>query len=181
MLRVCTLETRWGKLRFTSVLFLLQTYNLSPIMRKTNMFRLGTFYEISIQYSWKLSKTKSETPHSQEEPLETWWLNVTSDPGWDPGIEKRILGENEGYLLDVCAQLLQSCPTLCDAMDCRQLGSSVHGISQARILEWVATPSSRVSSQPKDLTCVSCTGRWILYPLGHLWTLVNNNTLESVH
>ena len=62
-----------------------------------------------------------------------------------------------------------------------QLGSSVHGISQARILEWVATPSSRVSSQPRDLTCVSCTGRWILYPLGHLWTLVNNNTLVSVH
>ena len=141
----------------------------------------GRVYEMPDQYSWKLSKTKSETPHSQEEPLETWWLNVTSDPGWDPGIEKRILGENEGYLLDVCAQLLQSCPTLCDAMDCRQLGSSVHGISQARILEWVATPSSRVSSQPKDLTCVSCTGRWILYPLGHLWTLVNNNTLESVH
>ena len=40
----------------------------------------------------------------------------------------------------------QSCPTLCDPMDCSLPGSSVHGILQARILEWVATPSSRGSS-----------------------------------
>ena len=38
------------------------------------------------------------------------------------------------------AKLLQSCPTLCDPMDC-SLGSSVHGIGQARILEWIAMPS----------------------------------------
>ena len=41
---------------------------------------------------------------------------------------------------------LQSCPTLCDPMDCNPPGSSDHGILQARILEWVATPSSRGSS-----------------------------------
>ena len=39
-----------------------------------------------------------------------------------------------------CAKLLQSCPILCDPMDCSPLGSSVHGILQARILEWVAFP-----------------------------------------
>ena len=44
----------------------------------------------------------------------------------------------------------QSCLTLCDLMDCSPLGSSVHGIFQARILEWVAMPSSRGSSQPWD-------------------------------
>ena len=44
----------------------------------------------------------------------------------------------------------QSCPTLCNPMDCRPPGSSVHGILQARILEWVAMPSSRGSSQPRD-------------------------------
>ena len=38
----------------------------------------------------------------------------------------------------VCAKLLQSCPTLCNPMDCSPPGFSVHGISQARILEWVA-------------------------------------------
>ena len=41
------------------------------------------------------------------------------------------------------AKSLQSCLTLCDPMDCSQPGSSVHGISQARILEWVAIPFSR--------------------------------------
>ena len=45
-----------------------------------------------------------------------------------------------------------SCPALCDPMDCGQLGSSVHGISQTRILEWVAIPSSRESSPPRDQT-----------------------------
>ena len=44
----------------------------------------------------------------------------------------------------VCAQILQSCPTLYDPMDVP--ASSVHGILQARILEWVAMPSSRGSS-----------------------------------
>ena len=43
-----------------------------------------------------------------------------------------------------------SCLTLCDPMDCSLPGSSVHGILQARILEWVAMPSSKGSSQPRD-------------------------------
>ena len=51
---------------------------------------------------------------------------------------------------------LQSWPTLCDPMDCSPPGSSVHGILQARILEWVAMPSSRGSSQSTDQTQVSC-------------------------
>ena len=44
----------------------------------------------------------------------------------------------------------QSCPTLCDPVDCSLPGSSVHGILQERILEWVAIPFSRVSSWPRD-------------------------------
>ena len=56
----------------------------------------------------------------------------------------------------VCAKSLQSCQTLCDPMDCSPPGSSVPGILQARILEWVAMPSSRGSSQPRDWTHVSC-------------------------
>ena len=47
-----------------------------------------------------------------------------------------------------------SCPTLCDPRDCSP--TSVHGISQARILKWVAIPFSRGSSQPRSLTEVSC-------------------------
>ena len=48
-----------------------------------------------------------------------------------------------------CAKSLHSCPTLCNPMGCSLPGSSVHGILQARILEWVAMPSSRGSSQPR--------------------------------
>ena len=50
----------------------------------------------------------------------------------------------------------QLCPTLCDRMDCSPPGSSVHGILQARILEWVAISFSRGSSWPGDRTWVSC-------------------------
>ena len=53
--------------------------------------------------------------------------------------------------------------TLRDPMDCSPTGSSVHGISQARILEWVAISFSRGSSQPRDGMCISCIGRRILY------------------
>ena len=51
----------------------------------------------------------------------------------------------------------QSCPILCNPMDCSPPGSSVHGILQARILEWIVIPFSRGSSQPKDQTWVFCT------------------------
>ena len=64
------------------------------------------------------------------------------------------------------AKLLQLSLTLCDPKDCGPLGSSVHGILQARILEWVAMPSSRESSQFRDQTCISFVswiGRQVLY------------------
>ena len=56
-------------------------------------------------------------------------------------------------------------------MDCSPPGSSVRGILQARILEWVAISSSRGSSRPRDQTHISCIGRWILLPLNHLGSL----------
>ena len=56
----------------------------------------------------------------------------------------------------------KSCPTLCDPMDCSPPGSYVHGILQARILEWVAIPFPRGSFQPRNRTCVSCiASRWV--------------------
>ena len=51
--------------------------------------------------------------------------------------------------------IIKSCPTLCDPMDYSLPGSSVHGILQARILEWVAISFSRGSSQPRNRTQVS--------------------------
>ena len=56
----------------------------------------------------------------------------------------------------VCVLVAQSCPTHCHSMDCSPPGSFVHGIFQARILEWVAISFSRGSSQLRDQTWVSC-------------------------
>ena len=60
--------------------------------------------------------------------------------------------------LSICVRVCDThlYPTLCYPMDCNSPGSSVHGILQARILEWVATVFSRGSSQPRDQTWVSC-------------------------
>ena len=54
------------------------------------------------------------------------------------------------------SEVAQSCLTLCDPIDCSLPGSSVHGIFQAIILEWIAISFSRGSSQPRDRTQVSC-------------------------
>ena len=67
----------------------------------------------------------------------------------------------------VCVRsIVRSCPTVCNPMDCSPPGSSVHGISQARILEWVAVSLSRGSSRVRDqahISCISCISRQILY------------------
>ena len=59
-------------------------------------------------------------------------------------------------LICMHAQALQSCPTLCDPVDCSSPDSSVHGILQTRTLEWVAIPFSRGSSRPRNQTQISC-------------------------
>ena len=61
----------------------------------------------------------------------------------------------DGYSPCVLAKLLQSCPTPWKSMDRGLPDSSVHGILLVRILEWVAMPSSRGSSQPRDRTYIS--------------------------
>ena len=70
------------------------------------------------------------------------------------------------------AKSLQSCPTLCNPMDCSPPGFSVHGLLQARIVEWIAMPSSRGSSWPRDqahVSYVSWAGSLLVPPaLGHL-------------
>ena len=62
----------------------------------------------------------------------------------------------------VCS-VTQSRLTHCNTMDCSPPGSSVRGISQARVVEWVAISCSRGSSRPRDRTYVSCIDGWILY------------------
>ena len=60
-------------------------------------------------------------------------------------------------------EVAQLCPTLCHPMDCSLPGSSIHGIFQARVLEWIAISFSRGSSRARDRTHVSYIGRQSLY------------------
>ena len=67
----------------------------------------------------------------------------------------------------VCVQWLIWVLLFADSMDYSPPGSSVHGVLQARILEWIAISFSRESARPINQTCVYCIGTWILYH----WTL----------
>ena len=91
---------------------------------------------------------------------------------WGEGNRDPPSGERSTTEFVVCsAKLLQSFLSLCDPMDHIQPGSSIHGILQARILEWVAMPFSRRSSWPRDRTCISYIsyiGRQVLYHKHHL-------------
>ena len=62
-----------------------------------------------------------------------------------------------------CCLVTKSFLTLCDSMDYSPAGSSIHGIFQTSILEWVAISFSRGSFWPRDQTRISCTGRRVLY------------------
>ena len=71
-----------------------------------------------------------------------------------------------------CCFFAKTCPTFCDPRDSGPPGSSVHGILQARILEWLAISFSRVSSQPRYWTCISCIDK-------HWWSLYYWTTREA--
>ena len=89
-------------------------------------------------------------------------------------------------------EVAQSCPTLWDPVDCNLWGFSVHGILQARILEWIAISFPRGSSQPKDRTQVSCiAGRhfnlWATreahcrWPINICWRISGNFKVHDPH
>ena len=107
-----------------------------------------------------------QTPMSMGLSRQEYWSGLPFPPPGEllnPGIESPVAPalaggffttEPPGNLLRKMkvkeSEVIQSCPTLCDPMDCCLPGSSVHGIVQARILEWVAISFSRRSSQPGD-------------------------------
>ena len=117
-----------------------------------------------ILYLWKSCKDSakhSKYPHTQFSKCQhlAWPGTFVRSKSW------LVVNYWLTSLCCCCYSVTQSCLTLCDPMDCSPPGSSVHGISQARILGWVALSSSRESSRPRDQTHVSCIGRQIL----HLW------------
>ena len=102
------------------------------------------------------------------QPSPTFLVPGTVFRGDNFSIEWRWVGEqfqdNSSALHFLLLRVpAQSCPTVCDPLDCSLSGSSVHGILQARILEWVAISFSRASSWPRVPTHISCISRQILY------------------
>ena len=92
----------------------------------------------------------------------TTWRSQREEPAVKPRGGAKGLREEEalGWITNYVSgesesEVAQSCLTLCDPMDCSLLGSSVHGIFQARVLEWVAISFSMGSSRPRDRTRVS--------------------------
>ena len=106
------------------------------------------------QSSEKMSKRDISPKRSYRWQISTWKICSTS--------------------LRACS-VAKSCPTLCDPMDCSLPGLSVHGIFQAGIVVWVAIALRR-SSWPRDWTCVSCIGRWVLchWPTREALNIITN-------
>ena len=110
--------------------------------------------------------------HSSKQCCDEHWGTCVSFPSgflsvyaqqWDCWIIRKFYFQ---FLFLKLTEVLvsQLCLTLCNSMDCSLPGSSVHGILQARILEWVAIPFSRGSSQPRD-------GPWVSYTVGRFFTI----------
>ena len=129
---------------------------------------------------------KAPSPLSQSGIGRAWWgprshpfshKEQALSPGWNRGwgrspdlpaiawnetlntFPQEIQGLLSANRITECpseSEVAQSCPTLCDPMDYSLPGSSVRGIFQARVLEWIAISFSRGSSQPRDWTQVSC-------------------------
>ena len=82
------------------------------------------------------------------------------DPYWEWVCKSNLFKSNKVSLF---CSITQSCLILCDLLDCSPPGSSVHRISQARILEWVFISYSRGFSRPRNWTRISCVGRQVVY------------------
>ena len=114
-------------------------------LAKVVLFALFSFPWLSyFFFSFLLLQAFTELPNPQES------FSALSPPSSLPGNIPPLW-------LYVYVLVIQSCPTLCDSMDYSPPGCPVHGILQAKILEWVSMPSSRGSAQLRDWTQDSCT------------------------
>ena len=176
-LRSCWSRARllpWWQLLTPSPRPALQTLSAS-YLGSTMFPALGT---LSLVATWRDSETRAgdadtwsymgilvclqpgNDPSPEPDLLPTWWWTSASrtrsspEPlEWEHWLQDPRLPENWPSVQ--FSSVAQSCPTLCDPMDCSLPGSSVHGILQARVLEWVAISFSRGSSRSTDQTRVS--------------------------
>ena len=128
------------------------------------MFLKSSFISILCRVTAFLGCNRQYNFGSHRKTWETWVLNPVLLPlsQWDI--------EHVSPFPVVKVKVAQLCLTLCDPMDCSSPGSSLHGIPQASILEWIAIPFSRGSYRPRNHTRVSCIARgfftsWATFPV----------------
>ena len=106
---------------------------------KASILRHSTFFTVQLSHPYMTTgKTIALTRQTSVDKVMSLLLNMLSSE------------------VASASEVAQSCPTLCNPMDCSLPVSSVHGIFQARVLEWIAISFSRGSSQPRARTQVSC-------------------------
>ena len=135
------------------------TYNFSVTLR---LFPLKNFEFLKLTVEEQMHKDCCSIFSRRAGPHPSQGIFLISLPS------KHILGNTRTMIIDsiVCSPLFQTwkwkvliaqlCQIICDPMDCSPPGSLVHGILQARILEWIALPFSKGSFWPRDQTQVSC-------------------------
>ena len=111
--------------------------------------------------NFKQNSQSGDSIHVQIE----WWCATNSGhacDSWNKGSSlctslkrQKLYSLHGNSFQPLESAVAQSCPTLCDPMDCSLSGSSVHGIFQARVLEWIAISFSRGPSRPRNRTRVS--------------------------
>ena len=138
---------------------------LFPLQRESDIpLPLGQFKDNNQKRNQFFRSTHSYRNHSIGSSCMTLELQKLMNKNSSPCLVRRR--DSQRRYVCVHAKLLQSYLTLCDPMDCSPTGSSVHGVLQARKVEWVAVASCRGSSRPRDWTHISYVsriGRQVLY------------------
>ena len=136
--------------------------------------RLQSMGSLRVGHDWATSLSLFTFMHWRRKWQPTPVFLPGKSEGWRTPVGCRLWGRTESDTAEVtyreklrhaklCAKSLQSCPTLCDPMEFSPTGSSVHGILQTRILEWVAVPSSGGFSWPRHQTLVSSLFFFLIY------------------
>ena len=153
-----TLRMRWPKYWSSS-------FSISPSNEQPGLisFRMDWLDLLAVQGTLK-SLIQDHSSKASILQCSTFFIVQLSHPYMTTGktialTRRTFIGKVMSLLLNMLSRLVfiaQSCPTVCTPMDCSRPGSSVCGILQARILEWVAIPSCMGSSCPRDQTCFCC-------------------------
>ena len=127
-------------------------YKASPPLAAKNIIHLISVRSMCRVFSCVVVRCLSWPVRSLGKTLLAFALHTESYSKLSQKIVRACTAGNESQWV---SEVTQSCPALCNPMDCSLQGSSVHGIFQARVLEWIAISFSRGSSWPRDRTRVS--------------------------